>query len=380
VSPPSVAFPGLIPSLSDGVVTLRVPRPEDSDAIVEYSSDPEISRWMTLPQPYTRADAETRRMLAETGWATGELYQFAIETEGQLAGGVNLRPLGDGLAEIGYALAASHRGRGVMTRALRLILGWGFDAAGIEVVHWKAQVGNWASRRAAWAVGFQVLDAVVPGLLEYQGHSVDGWLATLRRGDRLQPPHPWYDPEPVIGKAAVLRPHREQDLPRMVEACRDPQAQRWLKGLPDDYTLTHAREHLHQLRTEQASGKAVYWVVADPGDDRLLAEVAIFIHPPQDRQGEVGYWAHPDARGRGVTTEGVRLAVRHALLPTEDGGLGLPRVLLRAAEGNLASLRVAEKAGFTRTGRDRAANLLRDGSRGDHLRFDLLADELPSVR
>jgi RimJ/RimL family protein N-acetyltransferase len=155
---------------------------------------------------------------------------------------------------------------------------------------------------------------------------------------------------------------------------------RWLGGLPDDYSERDAREHLHQMRTEQASGNGVHWVVADRDDDRLLAELALFIRDLRDPQAEVGYWAHPDARGRGVTTEGVMLAVRHALLPIEDGGLGLPRVLLRAADGNIASQRVAEKAGFTRTGRDRGANLLRDGSRCDHIRFDLLAGELPEVR
>jgi RimJ/RimL family protein N-acetyltransferase len=32
-----------------------------------------------------------------------------------------------------------------MTRALRLVLAWGFGLSGIEVVYWRAQVGNWAA-------------------------------------------------------------------------------------------------------------------------------------------------------------------------------------------------------------------------------------------
>src|SRR3954452_3502535 len=98
VSSASTAFPDAIPVLTDGVVTLRALRPEDSDAVVRYSSDPELGRWMTVPQPYTWADAEDRRRQSLASWATGERYQFAIETEGHLAGGVNLRPSGDGLA------------------------------------------------------------------------------------------------------------------------------------------------------------------------------------------------------------------------------------------------------------------------------------------
>jgi RimJ/RimL family protein N-acetyltransferase len=372
-------FTGPAPVLTDGVVTLRAFRDDETDAIVEYSSDPEISRWAGLPQPYTRADADAWGRLGAMGWTTGERYQFAIETEGRLVGDVNLRPQGAGLALVGFGLAATHRRRGLMTRALRLALAWGFGEAGIDVVHWRAQVGNWASRRVAWATGFRVV-GVVPGLLEHSGARVDGWLATLRRGDRMEPAHPWFHPEPVTGTAFLLRAHREQDLPRMIEACRDPQTQHWLSGMPSDYSELDARAHLHQIGSDQASGKAVYWVVADPENDRLLAEVAIFLRDPRDPEAEVGYWTHPNARSRGAATEGVRLAVRHALLPAEEGGLGLPRVLLRAAEGNLASLRVAQKAGFTRTGRDRDANPMRDGSRVDQIRFDLLADELPAVR
>jgi RimJ/RimL family protein N-acetyltransferase len=379
VSSPSGAFHSPIPTLTDGVVTLRGFRSDDLDAMVETCNDPLIRQWSSLPQPYERKHAEGWLARSEAGWSDGSHYQFGIEHNGRLIGDVNLRPQHARLAEVGFSLAAAARGQGFMTRALRLVLPWGFHHARIDVVHWRAHVGNWASRRVAWAVGFRV-DAVVPGLLEQRGNLVDGWLAAITRNGRLQPVHPWYDPEPVIGKTTVLRAHREQDVPRMVEACRDPQTRHWLAGLPDDYSEVHARQHLEQIRAEQAAGRGVQWVVADPDDDRLLADLALFIRDPHDPQGEIGYWTHPDARGRGVITEGVQLVARHALLPEDDGGLGLDRILIRTDAGNLASQRVAEKAGFTFSGRDRHGNLRRDGSRSDHLRFDLLADELPAVR
>jgi RimJ/RimL family protein N-acetyltransferase len=379
VSSASTVFSGPIPTLTDGPLTLRSPQPDDVDAIIEYSSDPEMARWTSAPRPFTRADAEAWQNRAATGWTSGGRHQFAVDLDGRMIGAVTLIPRGAGLAEIGYGLTAGYRGRGLMSKALRLALAWGFGEAGIDVVHWQAQVGNWASRRAAWAVGFRV-DGVTPGLLEHRGARVDGWLAALRRGDRLAPPHPWYLPERITGRQVVLRQHLEPDLTRLVEACRDAQTRYWLSGLPDDYGDLHARQHLEQIRNDLATGRGVCWAVADPGDDSLLAEIAVFVREPNDPYGEVGYWTHPDARGRGLTTEAVQLAVRHALLPVEDGGLGLPRVLLRAGDGNLASQRVAEKAGFTRTGRDRNANPLRGGGRSDQLRFDLLADELPTVR
>ena len=91
---------------------------------------------------------------------------------------------------------------------------------------------------------------------------------------------------------------------------------------------------------------------------------------------EVGYWVHPAARGRGVATEAVRLLVRHALVPIEDGGLGLRRVVLSAATGNTASQRVAEKNGFVQGGVRRAAGRLGDGTWADLYSYDLLAGDL----
>jgi RimJ/RimL family protein N-acetyltransferase len=379
VTPATTPFPAPIPTLSDGVVTLRGFQAEDSAAIVEYSSDPLVARWAPLPQPYTFADAKDWQHRAAAGWASGERYQFAIETEGRFVGDVSVRIAGAGLGEVAFGLTAAGRGRGLMARALRLAIPWAFDQARIDVLHWCCQVGNWPSRRVAWAVGFRV-EAVVPGLLASRGTRVDGWIAALRPGDRLEPAHAWLEPGLILGTGVNLRGHREQDVARMVESVRDVDTRHWLSQLPDDYSAENAREHLDRIRSEQAGGKGVYWAVADPTDDRILGEMAIFLRDPADGQGEVGYWSHPDARGQGKTTEALRLAVRHALLPAQDGGLGLTRVLLRAAAGNAASQRVAVKAGFTRTGVDRRADRLRDGVMVDDLRFDLLADELPAVR
>jgi RimJ/RimL family protein N-acetyltransferase len=67
--------------------------------------------------------------------------------------------------------------------------------------------------------------------------------------------------------------------------------------------------------------------------------------------------------------------VRHGFLPVEDGGLGLQRLQIFAAAGNLASQRVIERNGFVRTGQDRAETRLRDGSAVDTIGYDLLLAE-----
>jgi RimJ/RimL family protein N-acetyltransferase len=67
----------------------------------------------------------------------------------------------------------------------------------------------------------------------------------------------------------------------------------------------------------------------------------------------LGYWLHSDYTGRGLMTEAVAAAVEFAF-----SQLTLHRLWLHAGVDNLASIRVAEKAGFRREGR------LRDAGRG----------------
>jgi RimJ/RimL family protein N-acetyltransferase len=70
---------------------------------------------------------------------------------------------------------------------------------------------------------------------------------------------------------------------------------------------------------------------------------------------------HPDARGQGIATEATRLALRHALLPDDEGGLGLVRVTARAAVGNDASFAVLRRCGMRHVGTVHKASLTRAG-------------------
>jgi RimJ/RimL family protein N-acetyltransferase len=71
---------------------------------------------------------------------------------------------------------------------------------------------------------------------------------------------------------------------------------------------------------------------------------------------EIGYWAVPDFRGGGVMPEAVSAYARWALTDC-----GLERVVVRIASGNTASVRVAEKAGFTFEGIARSAGFTHAG-------------------
>jgi RimJ/RimL family protein N-acetyltransferase len=172
------------PELTDGPdLLLRCPLSDDVDDMVAQCCDAEFQRWTTVPVPYHEDDAHEFLKRVAEGWRAN-VATFAIVHEGRFAGSVDLRFDGVSGAEVGFGLGPWARGKGVMSRALRLVLAWGFELPGVEVVHWRAQVGNWPSRRVAGRCGFR-MDGVVRGLLEQRGERRDAWIGSLRRGDPL---------------------------------------------------------------------------------------------------------------------------------------------------------------------------------------------------
>ena len=77
--------------------------------------------------------------------------------------------------------------------------------------------------------------------------------------------------------------------------------------------------------------------------------IGLRLFPDDRRLAEVGYSLRRRARGRGAATTALRLVSNWAI---EE--LGIQRVNLMTAPENVASQRVAERAGFTREGLLRA--------------------------
>jgi RimJ/RimL family protein N-acetyltransferase len=376
-------FPRDVPTLTDGPptdrVTLRAHRSDDADGAYEQGADPLSRRWTTIPLDNTRTDAH--RFVTEVmpgGWTSGTEWGFAVEAlDGgvpRYAGTISLRPEGERRAEIAYGSHPWVRGRGVMERALRLLLGWGFEEQGLETVIWWANRGNWASRKLAWRLGFTV-EGSLRHWLPQRGQLLDAWVGTLLADDPRQPLTLWYDAPRIIGQRAVLRALEQRDVPRIVEGCTDPETVRWLGQLPQPYTAKDAEEFLETVTERHATGTAVIWAIADPATDDLVGTANLF-DIRRGRDAETGYWVHPVARGRGAATEATQLMLRHAFVPVEDGGLGLQRVRAIAAEGNTASRRVLERAGLRHQGRERGVVLVQGGTPADAAIYDVVAGEL----
>jgi [ribosomal protein S5]-alanine N-acetyltransferase len=309
-----MAFPDDVLTLSDGEVTLRAHRLSDVD--VEFVTTS-----------------------AEEGLI------FAIEVEHsdgvrRFSGACGLRPMGEGVAEVAFG------DRGVDTRAVKLLLDWGFAQGGVEVVVWYANVGNWGSRRVAWANGF-TFTGTVDKLLVQRGTRVDAWFGSLRKDDSRDPKHPWHIPPVLESDRLRLRPLRETDADRMDGMFTDERTRTFMGR----YRAAEQRDgasKILQLLDRDARGERFNWCVADRETDQLIGQIQLHNLGGLDpTTAEFGYSVHPESRGRGVLTEALDLVVEWAFRPVADGGAGFRRLSLNTAASNAASRHAAEKAGFT---------------------------------
>ncbi|MEU4245280.1 GNAT family N-acetyltransferase [Actinoplanes sp. NPDC026619] len=171
-------------TISAGDLRLRPFVVEDIPWVYEVSLDPAVQRFLEIPIPYRMADAEYFvRQMAIAAWDDRSRAEFLIEGRaGERLGRAGLGLDGRGVAQIGYWLDPAARGRGVATAAVLMLCGWGFERLGLDLVEWRTEVGNIASRRVAEKAGFR-FEATLRHRLRHRGVRVDAWIGSMLPGE-----------------------------------------------------------------------------------------------------------------------------------------------------------------------------------------------------
>ena len=137
--------------LEDEAVLLRPFTLDDVQALVSaLDGDEDIARWTRIPSPYTERDA--REFINET---PERAFAVCDRATGDLIGGIGARPREEAVVEVGYWVRADRRGKGIATRALRLVAHWAIDELGADRVQLITDPVNVGSQRVAEKVGFQ---------------------------------------------------------------------------------------------------------------------------------------------------------------------------------------------------------------------------------
>lgn len=137
----------------------------------------------------------------------------------------------------------------------------------------------------------------------------------------------------------------------------------------DAYTEAWEMARVSSILRECAQGLRAHWTILVDG--ALAGDISLHrIYRGPVQSGKVGYMVDAPFRGRGVATAAVRLVAAHSFTH-----LRLHRLDAEAMPSNLASLRVLEKAGFTRVGLMRGYMFVRN-SWEDHVRYELVGPDI----
>jgi RimJ/RimL family protein N-acetyltransferase len=142
-----------------------------------------------------------------------------------------------------------------------------------------------------------------------------------------------------------------------------------IPAMPFPYSQSDARTFIEDSGRGWAEGNRAGFVIAHAADGDGLGTIGLHLFAGDAELAAVGYWLRREARGHGAATIAVRLVSAWAF-----DELGIKRLNLFTLPGNVASQRVAERAGFTREGILRAWLPTRDGRR-DSVMFSLLPDD-----
>ena len=173
-------------------------------------------------------------------------------------------------------------------------------------------------------------------------------------------------PEPELATARLrLRRWRLSDADDLVACCNDPDVRAWLPPIPIPYTRGDAEEFIAGALSIDRD--LLRFAVELP---EIPLAGAIGARAVAAGVVQMGYWVAPQARRMRVATGALALLSRWAAeLP------GVARVQVFTDTENVASMAVAERAGFRREAVLRSWYELR-GERRDAVMFALLPGDL----
>jgi aminoglycoside 6'-N-acetyltransferase len=152
------------PTLTDGTVTLRPGADSDLGSLVGIMSEPSILQWWVDPEPAEEIG----------GKLVGASYAvlLVIEFDGKVVGGIEFHEEESAQykhAAIDMYLGTGFQGRGLGTRALRLLTDFLFDVRGHHRVTIDPAAANLRAIRCYEKVGFRPI-----GLLREYERGPDG--------------------------------------------------------------------------------------------------------------------------------------------------------------------------------------------------------------
>ena len=129
------------------------------------------------------------------------------------------------------------------------------------------------------------------------------------------------------------------DIGDVTVACQDREISRWTSAIPWPYDEDDARGWISSHDDLWERGEEAPFAIVAREDGRLLGSAGLILI--EDRPPAAGYWVANWERNHGVATRALQILTRWGF-----DSLGLDELTLVTMLGNVASERVAEKAGY----------------------------------
>ena len=161
-------------------ISIRPLQLSDAEAVQRYASDVRLARTTTIPEPYPPDGGEAFVKNAVEAHASGQELYFGILANGELVGALDFRSIdrADRSLECGYAIAVSHWGKGITTKALSLALRYAFCELDMDIVRSSCLSRNPASARVLEKNGFRETGEYASEIPKFKGEPALGFQLT----------------------------------------------------------------------------------------------------------------------------------------------------------------------------------------------------------
>jgi RimJ/RimL family protein N-acetyltransferase len=165
------------------------------------------------------------------------------------------------------------------------------------------------------------------------------------------------------GERVTLREWRSSDASSLAKHANNRNVARQLRDrFPHPYTIADARQFI-----QMAAGARPITMFAMVADAEAVGGIGFFPGADVERfSAEVGYWLGEPFWGRGITAEAIVLLSNYAF-----DACNMLRLFALPFADNVQSLRVLEKAGFTREATLRSSSV-KDGQVRDQALYALV--------
>lgn len=162
--------------------TLRPFTINDLESLVKHANNFEIAKNLRdgFSHPFTM---EIGKKFIETSMNDKPLHRMAIDVNGEVVGAIGIHPQTDihrKNAEMGYWLAQSYWGKGIMTKAIMQMVDYGFKNFDITRIFATPYGTNIGSQKALEKAGF-ILEGKFEKTLFKNGEFLDELVYAVRK-------------------------------------------------------------------------------------------------------------------------------------------------------------------------------------------------------